>query len=90
MVGSLTFSGVAFFCYPIISFRFLLVKRSQNWKYSIANALAINEFKKRLTNAVAQANNNVIETLINASFGLVNFDRMRKRVLFISNSKKTR
>lgn len=67
-----------------------LGKTFQNWKYSIANALAINEFKKRLTNAVAEANNNVIETLINASFGLVNFDRMRKRVLFISNSKKTR
>ena len=65
-------------------------KAFQNWKYSIANALVINEFKKRLSNAVAEANNNVIETLINASFGLVNFERMRKRVLFISNSKKTR
>ena len=65
-------------------------KAFQNWKYSIANALVVNEFKKRLSNAVAEANNNVIETLINASFGLVNFERMRKRILFISNSKKTR
>lgn len=65
-------------------------KAFQNWKYSITNALAINEFKKRISNAVAEANNNVIETLINASFGLVNFERLRKRILFISNSKKTR
>ena len=66
-----------------------LGKTIQNWKYSIINALAINEFKRRLSNGIAEANNNVIETLINSSYGLVNFDRMRKRVLYIASSKKT-
>lgn len=67
-----------------------LGKTLQNWKYSIVNALVVNEFKRRLSNGIAEANNNVIETLIDSSYGLVNFDRMRKRVLYISNSKKTR
>lgn len=66
-----------------------LGKSIQNWKYSIINSLAINEFKRRLSNGIAEANNNVIETLIDSSYGLVNFDRMRKRVLYIASSKKT-
>ena len=66
-----------------------LGKSLQNWKYSIINSLAINEFKRRLSNGIAEANNNVIETLIDSSYGLVNFDRMRKRILYIASSKKT-
>ena len=66
-----------------------LGKSLQNWKYEIVNALVRNPFKRRLSNGIAEANNSVIEKLINSSFGLVNFERLRKRVLYITSSKKT-
>lgn len=66
-----------------------LGKSLQNWKYEIVNALVRNPYKRRLSNGIAEANNSIIEKLINSSFGLVNFERLRKRVLYIINSKKT-
>lgn len=66
-----------------------LGKSLQNWKYEIVNALVRNPYKRRLSNGVAEANNSVIEKLISTSFGLVNFTRLRKRILYIVNSKKT-
>ena len=66
-----------------------LGKSLQNWKYQIVNALVRNQYKRRLSNGVAEANNSIIEKLITSSFGLVNFERLRKRILYITNSKKT-
>lgn len=66
-----------------------LGKSLQNWKYEIVNALVRNPYKRRLSNGVAEANNSVIEKLISTSFGLVNFPRLRKRILYIVNNKKT-
>ena len=69
-----------------------LSKTFRNWKKEILNAYSKNETGFYLTNAVAEANNNNIQTYINISYGLTNFQRMRKRVLYmnINSSKKKR
>ena len=55
-----------------------------NWREEIINAYAKNEYKFCLTNAVAEANNNKIKTLIHMSHGFVNFRRFRKRILYVN------
>lgn len=44
--------------------------------------------KYKLTNAIAEANNNRIEKLIAVSYGLSNFARFRKRILHIESKKE--
>ena len=41
-----------------------------------------------LTNAMAESNNNYIQTLINIGYGYSNFKRLRKRLLYMSSYKK--
>lgn len=43
---------------------------------------------KKLTNAMAESNNNYIQTLIDAAYGLPVFERTRKRVLYINRNRK--
>lgn len=44
-----------------------------------------------ITFAVAEANNNTIQTLIDVGYGYGNFERLRNRVLYINrNIKPTR
>ena len=58
-----------------------------NWKEEIINGLVRNPYGRRLTNAMAESNNNYIQTLIDASYGLPVFERMRKRILYINRNK---
>ena len=38
-------------------------------------------------NAMAESNNNYIQTLINIGYGYTNFNRLRKRILYMSSNK---
>lgn len=60
----------------------------QNWKEEIINGLIKNPYGKRLTNAMAESNNNYIQTLIDSSYGLPVFERMKKRVLYINRNRE--
>ena len=62
-------------------------KTFKNWKLEIINGLIKNPYQRRLTNAIAESNNNYIQTLIDASYGLPVFERMRKRVLYINRNR---
>lgn len=42
-----------------------------------------------ITFAVAEANNNTIQTLIDVGYGYGNFERLRNRVLYINRNIKT-
>ena len=42
-----------------------------------------------LTNAMAESNNNYIQTLINIGYGYTNFKRLRKRILYMSSKNKS-
>ena len=59
----------------------------KNWRFPIINGLIRNTYGRRLTNAIAESNNNYIQTLIDASYGLPVFERMRKRVLYINRNR---
>ena len=59
----------------------------KNWRFPIINGLIRNPYGRRLTNAIAESNNNYIQTLIDASYGLPVFERMRKRVLYINRNR---
>ena len=63
-------------------------KTFTNWAIEIINGLVRNPYQRRLTNAIAESNNNYIQTLIDASYGLPVFERMRKRVLYINRNRK--
>lgn len=63
-------------------------KTFTNWTIEIINGLVRNPYQRRLTNAIAESNNNYIQTLIDASYGLPVFERMRKRVLYINRNRK--
>ena len=57
------------------------------WSEEIINAYSdVNELK--VSNAIAESNNNRIDKLIHISNGYKNFWRMRKRVLFIDRNTK--
>lgn len=60
-----------------------------NWFDEIVNSYAKSTIGFCLTNAVAEANNNTIQTLIDVGYGYGNFQRLRNRVLYINRSKKT-
>lgn len=55
-----------------------------NWREEIITAYAKNEYGFCLTNAIAESNNNYIKTLIHMSHGFFNFQRFRKRILYIN------
>lgn len=56
----------------------------RKWRNEIIEAFSYkDENGKRLTNAVAEGNNNFLSTLIKISYGYGNFERLRKRALLI-------
>lgn len=59
----------------------------QNWRYEIINGLTSNPYSIKISNGIAEATNNQIQTLIDLSYGLPDFKRMRKRILYINRSK---
>jgi len=63
-------------------------KTLQNWKYEIINGMTQNPYSMKISNAIAEATNNQIQTLIDLCYGLPIFECMRKRVLYINRSKK--
>lgn len=63
-------------------------KTFKNWRTQIINGLIRNPYGRRLTNALAESNNNYIQTLIDISYGLPVFERMRKRVLYINRNRE--
>jgi transposase len=42
-----------------------------------------------LTNAMAESNNNYIQKLIEIGYGYTNFNRLRKRILYMSSNKNS-
>ena len=65
-----------------------IAKTFTNWYDEIINAYSKNTYGVVLTNAMAESNNNYIQTLINIGYGYTNFKRLRKRVLYMSSNKK--
>lgn len=56
----------------------------RHWKNEIANGMARNQtVGKRVSNSVAEGNNNKLASLRKLSNGLANFERFRKRALLI-------
>ena len=41
-----------------------------------------------LSNAIAEANNDNMQTLVDVCYGLNNFERSRNRILYINRNKK--
>lgn len=62
-------------------------KTLQNWKDEIVNGLTQNPYSLKISNAIAESTNNSIGRLIRISNGLSNFNRMRKRSLYINRNK---
>ena len=62
----------------------------QNWKYEIINAAVKTSYGFRMTNAIAESNNNMIQTYIDMCYGINSFKRLRKRVLMLSRERKRR
>lgn len=60
----------------------------KHWYNEIINAYSKNTYGVVLTNAMAESNNNYIQTLINIGYGYSNFSRLRKRILYMSSNKK--
>lgn len=67
-----------------------IAKTFTNWYKEIINAYSKNSFGTVLTNAIAESNNNYIQKLINISYGYSNFDRLRKRILYMASNRKKR
>ena len=63
-------------------------KMLQNWRYEIINGMTQNPYSIKISNAIAESTNNTIQTLIDLSYGLPDFQRMRKRVLYINRNQK--
>lgn len=63
-------------------------KTFSNWKREIINGITQNPYSIKISNAIAEATNNQIQTLINLCYGLPKFERMRKRVLYINRNQK--
>ena len=63
-------------------------KTFKHWYEEIINSYSKNTFGVVLTNAMAESNNNYIQTLINIGYGYSNFKRLRKRLLYMSSYKK--
>lgn len=59
-----------------------------NWLQEIINAYTPGEGGEYYSNAIAEANNNAIQTLMDAGYGYVNFERFRNRLLMINRSEE--
>lgn len=59
-----------------------------NWRREIINGITQNPYSTKISNAIAESMNNSIQTLINICYGMPNFERMRKRVLYINRNQK--
>ncbi|MBR4377525.1 MAG: ISL3 family transposase [Bacilli bacterium] len=59
-----------------------------NWYEEIINAYSKTTYGFFLSNAVAEANNDNIQTLVDVCYGLNNFKRSRNRILYINRNKK--
>ena len=59
------------------------------WRKEIINAYAKNVYGVVLTNAMAESNNNYIQKLIEIGYGYTNFNRLRKRILYMSSNKNS-
>ncbi|MBR0193980.1 MAG: transposase, partial [Bacilli bacterium] len=66
-----------------------IARTFSNWFDEIVNAYAKTSLGFCVTNAVAEANNNTIQTLIDVGYGYGNFERLRNRVLYINRNMKT-
>lgn len=60
-----------------------------NWEEEIIAAYCLNDFGLNLSNSHAEGNNNFIQTMIDASYGFKNFDRARRRILYINRFYKS-
>lgn len=65
-------------------------KMFTNWKTEIINGLTKNEYNFKISNAIAESTNNQIQTLIDLCYGMPNFKKMRKRVLYINRNRKNK
>ena len=59
-----------------------------NQKREIINGITQKQYSIKISNAIAEAANNKIQTLIDLYYGLPKFERMRKRVLYINRNQK--
>ena len=64
-----------------------LAKMFQNWRDEIINSAVKTSYGLRITNSISESNNNMIQTLVDICYGLVSFQRLRKRILMISREK---
>ena len=64
-----------------------IAKTFSNWYTEIINSYAKNTMNMCISNAIAEANNDNIQTLIDISYGYGNFERLRNRVLYINRNK---
>ena len=62
----------------------------KNWRKEIINGYSKNTYGVVLTNAMAESNNNYIQTLIDVGYGYSNFKRLRKRLLYMSSNKQNK
>lgn len=64
-------------------------KSLSNWYYEIINAFSRTAGYGNLSNAIAEATNDVIQTYNDAGYGYNNFDRFKNRILYINRSKRS-
>lgn len=64
-----------------------LAKTLSNWYFEIINAFSRSAGYGNLSNACAEATNNVIQTYTDLGYGFSNFDRFRNRILYINRNK---
>ena len=62
-------------------------KTLQNWEYEVTNAFARSSERGNLSNAIAEATNNVIQTYSDIGYGFKNYSRFRKRILYMNRNK---
>lgn len=60
----------------------------KKWRVEIADGLAKNQTGRYYSNGIAESINNNLKTIIKVSYGYHNFERFRKRAIFISQYKK--
>ena len=61
-----------------------------NWKEEICNSYLLIDNGKRLSNGRIEGRNNKIKTLKKISYGLTNFDHLRKRIFLIFEKNPTK
>ena len=60
----------------------------ENWEYEVTNAFSRNSEEGNLSNATAEATNNIIQTYSDIGYGFRNFKRFRKRILYMNRNKR--